>query len=255
MRPLILVAVLAVMVVGVIALPASLVRHFLPPFIGAEDFSGSLWHGSASRVTLDSRDAGAIEWRLHPKGLLALTVSADLHWVKVGFVADAAVELDRRGLSARDLQGGGPLEDIADLGVASGWHGAGSFDFRTLKIGFADSAGHLDIRAAVGELRVAHLASPRVANGADLGGYVLRLADGAITPNADMSGELSDTGGPLAVQATIHFSAQDHTGMLSGTVKERADASAELRGQLDGLAQLHARDAQGRLPVELEFSL
>ncbi|MEA3151276.1 MAG: ral secretion pathway protein [Gammaproteobacteria bacterium] len=255
LRPLILVAVLAVVVVVVAALPASLVKHFLPPFIAAEDFSGSLWHGSAGRITVNSRDAGAIEWRLHPASLLSLTLSADLHWVKVGFVADASADMDRHGINARDIQGGGPIDDIADLGIASGWRGATSFKFSKLKVAFADRGGRANILSAVGELSVANLASPQVANGADLGGYVLQLADGAITPDADASAELSDTGGPLEVKATIHFSAKDHTGMLSGTVKERADTPPALRSQLDNLAQLHARDAQGRLPVDLEFTL
>ena len=81
------------------------------------------------------------------------------------------------------------------------------------------------------------------------------MANGAITPDADASAELTDTGGPLAVQAVLHFSAKDHTGLLSGTVKERPDAPPALRKQLESLEQLHARDAEGRIPVELEFTL
>ena len=36
--------------------------------------------------------------------------------------------------------------------------------------------------------------------------------------------------------------------MLSGTLKERADAPPALRAQLDDLAQLRPRDAQGACP-------
>jgi hypothetical protein len=43
--------------------------------------------------------------------------------------------------------------------------------------------------------------------------------------------------------------------MLSGTVKERSDAPPALRSQLANLTQLHPRDDQGRIPVELEFTL
>ena len=99
------------------------------------------------------------------------------------------------------------------------------------------------------------LASPQVAAGADLGGYSLHFADSAITPDSDATAELTDTGGPLALDAVIRFSVKERRGMLSGTVKERADAPAALRSQLDDLAQLHARDAQGRIPVDLEFTL
>jgi hypothetical protein len=253
LRPLGLIVVLAVLIVVLVALPASMVKRFLPPTVQAEDFSGSLWHGSAGKITLNSHDAGAIEWHIHPWSLLNLTLSADLHWVKIGFVADGSANLDRRGLTARDVQGGGPIENLGELGVPAGWHGATNFKFSELKIAF--DGGPVTVLSAVGDAGVSDLAVPQIANGADLGGYTLHLANGAITPDSDGTAELTDTGGPLEVQAVIHFSAKDHTGILSGTIKERPDAPAALRSQVDNLAQLHARDAQGRIPVELEFTL
>ena len=101
----------------------SIITHFLPPGVAAEDFSGSLWHGSAGKIRVNARDAGALEWWLHPAALLGMTVNADLHWVKVGFVIDAAVAIDRHGFAAHDIKGGGPIEDLRDLGVAPGWRG------------------------------------------------------------------------------------------------------------------------------------
>ena len=61
-----LIGVLAVIAVVVIVLPASLANKFLPPAVRAEDFSGTLWHGSAGRISVAGRDAGALEWQLHP---------------------------------------------------------------------------------------------------------------------------------------------------------------------------------------------
>jgi hypothetical protein len=223
-----------------------------------EDFSGSLWHGSVRSITVNARNAGAIEWRLHPWSLLGLTLSADLHWVKVGFVADATADLDRHGLTVRNIQGGGPIEDLADIGIAQGWLGTAGFKFNQLKMVFAHGPagnGPVTLVSAVGDLNVSNLSSPQLADGADLGGSVLHVADGAITPDADATAELKDTGGPLEAAAVIHFSAKDHTGMLSGTVKERSDAPPALRSQLANLTQLHPRDDQGRIPVELEFTL
>jgi hypothetical protein len=69
-----------------------------------------------------------------------------------------------------------------------------------------------------------------------------------------VSANLSDTGGPVQVQAQIRFSPTARTGMLSGTLKERPEASPALRNQLQSIAQLRPRDSQGRLPVELEFT-
>src|ERR1700738_5059125 len=92
--PSVLIGVAAALAVIVVALPASAITHFLPPSIHAEDFSGSMWHGSAGKMSFDGRDAGALEWRLHPAALLGLALAADVHWVKVGFVVDAALDVD-----------------------------------------------------------------------------------------------------------------------------------------------------------------
>jgi type II secretion system (T2SS) protein N len=257
-RPFILFVALTVLTVIVIAMPASMVKRFLPPAVGAEDFSGTLWHGSAGKITSNARNLGAIEWQVHPWALLRLTLSVDLHWVKGGFVVDGAADVTRHDLTLRDVQGGGPIEDLGDVGIAQGWHGTTAFKFSRLKLAFANGAADLGaatLVSAVGDLTVSDLVSPQIADGAALGGYALHVADAAIIPGADASAQLSDTGGPLEVQATIHLSADGHTGMLSGTVKERPDAPPALHSQIDNLAQMHARDAQGRIPVELEFTL
>ncbi len=243
----------AVLAVAIGALPASAVTHFLPVTVHAEDFSGSVWHGSAGKITVAARDVGALEWRLHPGALLHLSLAADLHWVKGGFVLDGAAEVDRGTLSASHLEGGGPIEDLRDLGLAPGWRGIAKIQVEELKAGL--SSGALSLQAAVGTISVSNLASTQVGGGTDLGGYSLRFADPAITPDSEVAAELTDTGGPLGVNATIHFDAKERRGILSGTIKERDDAPAALRAQLDNLAQLRPRDAQGRVPVDLEFIL
>ena len=150
--PLALIVVLAVLGVTLAALPASLLRRFLPASVAADDFSGSLWHGSAGKLTVNSRDAGALEWRIHPLSLLGLTLSADVHWVMVGFVADASAQVDRQGLTAHDIRGGGPLENLGALGLATGWRGQCSFKFSELKLRF--DAGRVTPLSVVGELGV-----------------------------------------------------------------------------------------------------
>ena len=236
------------------ALPASVITHFLPPSVHAEDFSGSIWHGSAGKISVNARDGGALEWRLHPAALFGMTVAADLHWVKAGFVVDAAAKIDRQGFTVHALQGGGPIEDLRDFGVASGWRGTADIDFSEVKGSFG---AHWDdfpkAVAAVGNVHVSSLTSTHFADGADLGSYDLRFAQAAVGADGNLAAQLMDTGGPLEVQALIRFSAAERTGTLSGTIKERPDAPAALRSQLESLSQLRGRDPQGRIPVELEF--
>jgi hypothetical protein len=252
-RPLLAIAAAAILAVAVIALPASLLQRLLPPFISAGDFSGSLWHGSAGRITDGGRELGAVEWRLHPLALLGLTVSADVHWVKVGFVADGKVSVERRAIAVRDFEGDGPLADLHDFGVPPEWSGTASFKFSELRAVFTD--GGVVPVAAVGDVSVADLASLKIANGANLGGYVLHVADGNLKPAGDATAELSDTGGPLQVQAMIHFTVKSRTGLISGTVRERDSAPAALRELIVNLEQLNRRDTEGRIPVELEFTM
>jgi Type II secretion system (T2SS), protein N len=245
---MIVIGLAAILAAVVATLPASIIAHFLPPGVAADEFSGSLWHGSVGKIRVNARDAGALEWWLHPVSLLGMTVNADLHWVKVGFVIDAAVAIDRHGFTARDIKGGGPIEDLRDLGVAAGWRGVADVHLSTLQGDFAAPRG------AVGDIKVSNLASAQFAEGADLGGYDLIFPEGAADPDGNMSAQLTDTGGPLEVEITNHFTAKNRTLIVSGTLRERAEATSALRSQLLNLAQFRGREPQGRIPVDLELN-
>jgi hypothetical protein len=247
-----LIGVLALLAVVVAVLPASLVNKFLPPTVRAEDFSGTLWHGSAGRLTVAGRDAGALEWQLHPLALFALRVDADLHWVKGSFVLDGVAQVSRSDLEASDLRGGGPIADLSSFGLVPGWQGVAEIRIRHIAAGLAGPSPVL--RSAVGEIDVADVSSPRVAGGADIGSYALTFDDASLSSGDTARAALIDKGGPLSLDASITLTPQSRTGMLSGTVKERADAPPALRKDLDDVAQLHARDAQGRIPIDLEFT-
>jgi hypothetical protein len=247
-----LIGVLGVLVVVIAVLPASLANKFLPPAVRAEDFSGTLWHGSAGRLSVAGRDAGAIEWHVHPLALFKLRLEADLHWVKGSFVVDGAAALSRSAFQASDLRGGGPLADLSAFGVAPGWHGLAEIRIRNIA---ADLAGPSpSLRAAVGEIDVADVSSPQLAGGSDIGSYALTFDDASLSANGEARAALVDKGGPLSLDASITLTPQSRTGMLSGTVKERAEAPPALRKELDNVAQLQSRDAQGRIPIDLEFT-
>jgi len=246
--PLVLLAILVLAGATVFVLPASMITYFLPAQMHAEDFSGSLVHGAAGRLKVNAREAGAVEWRLHPLSLLRLAMVADIHWVKVGFVIDGTVELGARRIAAHDIKGGGPIENLGDLGFAAGWKGSAN-------LAFTEASGDFrKLDSATGKIDVANLSAADIAAGEDLGSYELQLAAGAVAPDGTITANLTDTGGPLEARAQIQFSPAMRTGMLSGTLKERPDAPLSLRNQLNNLSQLRPRDASGRLPVELEFT-
>jgi hypothetical protein len=229
-------------------LPASLIAHFLPAQIQAEDFSGSIWHGSSGRILIGSRPVGGLEWRLHPLSLLTMGVAADVHWVKGASTIDGEVSVDRKGFVAHNVRGGGPLDDLRDFGLVPGWSGNTKLDLEEIKGSFQS------LESAQGRVEVSALASSGIARGADLGGYVLTLQPNAGNATS-VDGTIKDTGGPLDAQAEIHYSPSSHSALLSGTVKERPEASTALREQLANLAQLKVRDSAGRIPIDLEFTM
>ena len=167
--PMIVIGLAAILAAIVATLPASIAARFLPPGVVAEEFSGSVWHGSAGKIRLTGRDAGALEWWLHPAPLLGMTLSADIHWVKVGFVIDGTLNVDRHGFAAHGIKGGGPIEDLRDLGVAAGWRGIAEINLSKLQGDFASP------HSAVGDLKVSNLTAAQFADGANLGGYLLQI--------------------------------------------------------------------------------
>src|ERR1700685_1276171 len=78
--PVVLIGLAALLAVSIAVLPASVITHFLPPSVHAEDFSGSIWHGSAGKISVNARDAGALEWRLHPAAPLRVGGGAHPPW-------------------------------------------------------------------------------------------------------------------------------------------------------------------------------
>jgi general secretion pathway protein N len=244
-----MLGLIVVLVVVAMTLPASIITHFLPAQATAEDFSGTLWHGSAARLRIASREAGALEWHLHPAALLHLAVDADFHWVKGGFVIDGKAVLNQLGAEAHDLTGGGPIADLRDFGLGQGWRGTARLSLATIRSDFAT------VTAAQGKIEVFDIAFAQVARGSDLGSYVLQFGPSAVSRDGSISADLNDLGGPVEALAQIHYEPRTHLGLLSGTLKARAEAPDPLVRELDELSQLKPRDSLGRIPVDMEFTL
>ena len=242
------IGLIAVLATCLYALPASVITYFLPSAVQADNFSGSVWHGSAGKLVVNGRDAGALEWTLHPAALWHLSVVGELHWVKLGFQVDGAAEVDRQGFVLHNVKGNGPIEDLQDFGIAAGWRGMADLNFSQVIGNFARLA------TLAGDIQVTHLTSTQVAGGADLGGYSLHLPEAALEENGAIAGQLNDLGGPIEARAQLHVALQERSALISGTMKARAEAPVALQDAIQGVAQMRGRDSQGRVPIELEFT-
>ncbi len=241
-------AVIAAVVMGASALPASLLTRMLPAAIHAEDLSGTVWHGAAGRLEVLGREAGAIEWQLRPGDLLRAQLSLDLHWVKGRFATEGVATLHSGGIQAADIQGGGPIEDLDAKGQEPAWRGTAAIALPRVEADFT----HLT--RVSGELRLDDLRLLRVADGANLGGYTLHFASTAVAPDGSIDATLADSGsGPLEVVGTVKLTPATRTGLVSGTVRERRPDTNLARALAD-IAQMRGRDAEGRIPVDLEFT-
>ena len=243
-----LFALLLVVGVVIVALPASLVTRLLPPGVTASDFSGGLWHGAAGRLVVNGRDCGAIEWQLHPGELTGLALGVDATWALGAFSLTATGKLTSHGVTATAVHGGGSLEDIAALTGMNGWRGTATVSLDRIEADFGQ------LRALAGDISASGLRSPAVGGGEDLGSYTLHFAPAATGQDGMISGQLRDTGGPLEVAATLQLDAATHLGTLHGTAKERSQASGALRRSLEQLAQMSPRDSAGRVPLDVEFA-
>jgi hypothetical protein len=244
--------VLAALVVALAVLPASVAARFLPPQVSAQEYSGSLWHGSAAQIRVLGREAGALEWELHPAALLHLDLEAQLHWVLGGFVLDGRLTGSGHTLTLTQLEGGGPIEDLHGLGVPADCHGIARVSLSMLEASLQGAA--LALRSVSGTLEVSDLVLPAVGGSADLGTYVLEVPP-TTSPGTDLNGRLHDAGGLLGLEAAVRYSPQSHLGTLSGTVTPRGELPPGLRRALDSMAALHAPDPGGGIPVDLEFTL
>ena len=244
---LIPLAVLVATAVVIVALPATIVRRFAPPTLRLEDLSGTLWHGTAQQIVLDGRAIGAVEWRLHPQGLLRGHADLDLHWVDRSLRSVATVDLTGTRILAHGVRGTGRIEDLASLGIAPGWRGEARWDLETVAV----TDGRL--AALDGTIAVAQLASPAVAGGADLGAYRARIADAGGGAGAVLHATVVDAGGPLRLNARLSANLLARHGLVAGTLAARPDAAPAIAAAVEQLGAMRGRDAAGNVPITLDF--
>ena len=185
--------------------------------VHAEDFSGSLWHGSAGKISVNARDAGALEWRLHPAALLGMAVAADLHWVKVGFVLDGCRQHRSARRQRARRQGRRTHRRSARFGRRGGMARHGGHQFQRTEDRFCQAAGRRRRPPSV-ESHVARKSPTARIWEATICG----CAAGAVDGDGNVTAQLTDTGGPWMCRPSS-LSAKERTGILTGTLRERPE--------------------------------
>lgn len=233
-----MLAAAAFAVILVSRLPASWVvpRSGL---IACASADGSAWNGTCNGLTFEHLPFGDLTWEAAPLRLLTgtlaahmvlahgpVTASADVAYgiggsVSLGnLVAD--LKLDPRQIPHMPPQLRGKLHtDLALVRIERGR--------------LAELKGRIE----------AHDLTQRTGHVTPLGSYALNFPGGGTEP----VGDLTDLGGPLAVQGTLRLTSQPVPGyVLEGQVAARADAAPEL---ISNLQFLGSPDASGRRPFSI----
>lgn len=231
--------VAAFLVAMLVVLPARWVGGLLPPTVQCMQWGGTIWRGRCSQLTV--RVPGqqpimleAASWRLHPLRLLRARLAADVALEDPRLEATGSLEVARSGLlQMRGVAARAQLDPQFPGGLPAGWRGR-------VQIEALDLDWQVDqLRGLQGDLRFFDLRDER---GRDVGSFQASFPAASAPP---FTGNLTDLGGPLELQATVELTV-DRNWSLNGTVKVRDGEDSGLRRYLEALG---APDAAGRYPL------
>jgi hypothetical protein len=224
----------AFLVAVLVVLPSRWMAWALPAQVQCATWTGSVWRGQCTGLTVQQARAPleiqTLRWKLHPLSLLRLAVKADFSARTAQGTVSGVAKLERQGrMAVEDLAVDALFDRRLATMLAEGW--SGQLEARNLTLQMQGNT----LQALSGEVVLRDF---KDAQGATFGSYRL------VFPPADappFAGTITDSGGPLAVEATVTISA-DRRWQLDGLITPRSDASPELRSRL---AILAAPDTNG----------
>jgi general secretion pathway protein N len=237
---LIALGVLAFALSLVAFLPASLLGHFLPSGIAAEQLTGTLWNGGSEAVRVGNRNVGALRWKVHPLQLFRGRVALDAVLTQTEGRASAYVSLGLGGrIDVENLTAHWTIGALPFGVLPAGWSGDVEAALPMLRL------DHGALQVIRGTIDARNLREPPP-NGVAVGSY--RVTFDETTPQAGkMVGQLRDTEGPMQVAGTITIGA-DRSYVIDGLVATRPSAPPSMVNQL---RYLGTPDVQGRRPFSL----
>jgi len=228
-------ALLAFALILVARFPAAWALGLLPAGLSCDAADGTVWNGTCAGLMLHHQQLiGDLAWQLHPLRLFAGRLAAHVELTQGADFAHADVELAPGGhFTAGDVAARVHLNAALVPQLPRGLTGAARADFARVEVKdgrVTDLVGRIEAHDLFQSGNVT----------TELGNYALSFngpgAAGALI------GELTDLGGPLAVQGTVRMTPEPGF-VMDGMVAPRASAAANIVQQLQ---MLGAPDAQGR---------
>jgi hypothetical protein len=237
LRQSIILAVIGFVLVMLVRFPARWVGPLLPHGVQCQRLDGSAWGGTCTGLSTRSGALGDLSWDWHLLQLLRGRVDLGLDLTNQGSYVRGDVAFGFGGaLYGRDLSVDLPLTSALIASLPAGAHA------RLLgKLTRIEWTGKF-LSELQGELEVQDLVG---AQGLAFGNY--QATFGAPSGADGPSGIVHDTGGPLALDATLQLN-HDPGYVLQGRVAARPSASPDLA---ESLRYLGSADASGRRPFSL----
>ena len=239
-RGLIAIGVVVFLVSATMSFPAHVAAGwFLPDTVQASGVQGTLWHGTASAVVIDSFVLGATDWRVRPLNLLLGRLRADFDIKLEGGALSGQASAGLGGkVRLRELYGVIPLSMLSGLIPTEQYDGRLGLDIESAVVNggwLVDASGTVDI---VGLRIINPIEEP-------LGDYEFTFS-GADDDSLD--GVFRDSNAPLKAEGVLILHA-DRRWELNGTITPTPQTPSRLS---QGLAVFATTDAQGR--YQLSFS-
>jgi general secretion pathway protein N len=240
LRQAIILAVSGFVLVLLVRLPARWISPLLPHGLHCEQLDGSAWRGSCTGLTTNTGTLGDLTWELHALQLLRGRLDLGLDLTNGGNYLRGDVALGFGGaLHGREVSLDLPLTSALVSSLPAGAHarlqGTLSRIEWTGKF-LTELQGELNIQDLVG--------SQGVAFGNFQASFGAPSGSGS---NDGPSGIVHDTGGPLALEATLQLN-HDPGYVLQGRVAARPSAAPDIT---DVIKYLGSPDATGRRPFSL----
>lgn len=244
--PLLALGIGAFLLLALFTLPAKAVLSFFhPPGVTLGGVSGTLWNGRAQAVRSGALHVGTVEWKLDILRLFTGKLGADVKVTRTDGFAQGSIAAAPGGqITLRAFNASLPVSALPPNVVRGGWTGT-----LNLKLGQLTLENSWPV-AATGTVEVTDLVGP-ANRPAALGNYrVVFPAEGAGTADA-LTGALTDTGGPLAVNGTVQLN-KNQSYLLSGLIATRPGAPSDMTRTLEILGE---PDTQGRRQFAIEGSM
>lgn len=222
----------------------------LGPVLGAagmeaSGLTGTVWAGEARAVQAGALGLDEVRWRTHPSRLLLGQLAADVAGnMPDGFLSGSVAVHANGDLVLRELQAATPL-----AGLVPGTAPGSQASLQMAELGLADGW----ITTARGTVRLAgiNLEIPGTqGNPGTTGSFEVSFDAPEVSPEAPLTGMLTDTGGPLEFAGTVVLTPPRNY-ELSGKARARPGAPSAL---VDGLRMAGPRDGEGRHEVSLAGS-